>query len=652
MARLPLIINDQRLKTLEGLRENFNLTELLERYRGGQLRAWLNCWDFDSELEQLGALSSDLPEPELLTALCHIFGVEGDAKEQALTAFREEQEKREEQQQEAERQQKLREQEEQRKAEQTKPLTLDEIEFDWQETEAPKIDLLTSGADRFVAIQNGDYKQDKLFFYSYDGLHWNKVKPDSFIEHNAIEDIYCCNGNFILQVNYKAYYSSDFIHWNKLEVDEDGAIKKLIWTGDRYIALISVYEDVEYLENWGFFYKTRTVCCKKSKIYAAEKLAGPWYKEKQTKSISVGEYFSDIVFFNNQFIANGSIDICYAERKELKGDTQLCWYGKTISEMERFVRKKSAIFDNLLWKSRKVCFSYSENSEINSCVTHDGSHWNENFPYAVTELVDADRFIVARLFELGESFFNVKDIGFHLSLDGINWRKLNAPLQKGKIAYLDGKLLIADGNKIAVGTLKIAHKDNTSSCSTHSCNTSTEDRDLHYNVELSAEEAKSGTIKEVTVTRTEICSLCSGSGRESGSGEKNCTNCNGCGLVQGSKSIKVRIPADVKSGAKLRIRGQGNAGRGEAQPGDLYVHITVREEPSVSPSQTNSTNHTTPLKEIADAMNPLKNPAVLISPTGSIAKLIATKLKSSDNISELIATHLKSGIISEEGKNK
>ena len=652
MARLPLIINEQRLKTLEGLRENFNLTELLERFRGGQLRAWLYNWDYDSELEQVEALSPDLPEQELLDALCRIFRVEGDAKEQALTAFREEQEKREEQQQEAERQQKLREQEEQRKAEQTKPLTLDEIEFDWQETEAPKIDLLTSGADRFVAIQNGDYKQDKLFFYSYDGLHWNKVKPDSFIEHNAIEDIYCCNGNFILQVNYKAYYSSDFIHWNKLEVDEDGAIKKLIWTGDRYIALISVYEDVEYLENWGFFYKTRTVCCKKSKIYAAEKLAGPWYKEKQTKSISVGEYFSDIVFFNNQFIANGSIDSSYAERKELKGDTQLCWYGKTISEMERFVRKKSAIFDNLLWKSRKVCFSYSENGEINSCVTHDGSHWNENFPYAVTELVDADRFIVARLFELGESFFNVKDIGFHLSLDGINWRKLNAPLQNGKIAYLDGKLLIADGNKLAVGTLKIAHKNNTSSCSTHSSNTSTEDRDLHYNVELNAEEAKSGTIKEVTVTRTEICSLCSGSGRESGSGEKNCTSCNGCGLVQGSKSIKVQIPVDVKSGAKLRIRGQGNAGRGEAQPGDLYVHITVREEPSVSPSQTNSTNHTTPLKEIADAMNPLKNPAVLISPTGSIAKLIATKLRSSDNISELIATHLKSGIISEEGKNK
>jgi DnaJ-class molecular chaperone len=305
MARLPLIINGLRLKTLEGLRENFNLTELLERFRGGQLRAWLNCWDFDSEQKLVEALSTDLSEQELLEALCHIFGVEGVAKEQALTAFKEEQEKREE---EAKRRKEQQEKEERAKTSAAKPLTLDE-------------------------------------------------------------------------------------------------------------------------------------------------------------------------------------------------------------------------------------------------------------------------------------------------------------------------------SKLAVGTLKIGHKDNTSSTPTHSSNTSTGNRDLHYNLELNAEEAKSGMIKEVTITHSEICSLCSGSGRESGSGERNCTNCNGCGLVQGSKSIKVRIPADVKSGAKLRVQGQGNAGRGEAQPGDLYVHITVRKEPSVSPSQTNSTDHTTPLKEIADAMNPLKNPSVLISPPAGVTKAVINIFK-------------------------
>ena len=261
-------------------------------------------------------------------------------------------------------------------------------------------------------------------------------------------------------------------------------------------------------------------------------------------------------------------------------------------------------------------------------VTDDGIHWKA-LKYGIEQFADANRFIIAHLFILKTMAYahDGTSIGFHVSLDGINWRKLNAPLQMGKIAYLDGKLLIADGNKLAVGTLKIAHKDNTSSCSTHSSNTSTEDRDLHYNVELNAEEAKTGTIKEVTVTRSETCSLCSGSGRESGAGERSCTNCNGCGLVQGSKSIKVRIPADVKSGAKLRVQGQGNAGRGEAQPGDLYVHITVREESSIPPSQTNSVDHTTSLKEIADAMNPLKNPSVLISPTAGVAKAVSNILK-------------------------
>lgn len=617
MARLPLIINGQRLRTLEELHENFNLTELLERFRGGQLRAWLYNWEFKAEQEQVEALSSDLPEQELLEALCRIFGIEGEAKEQALTAFREEQEKLEE---EAKRRKEQQEAEERAKTSIAKPLTLDEIEFDWQEAEGPKVDLLTSGADRFVAIA------DKRGYYSYNGIQWERANLKWKENHSC--HLYCCNGNFILDYGGTPYVYSNFTRWNRIEIGDDTIhINKIIWTGDHYIALISKWEDVKYTEDWGFFSKTKTVNCRKSEIYAAEKLAGPWYKEKLTKSIREGEYLSDIVFFNNQFIANGSIDIFYADRKELKGDTQLCWHGKTISEMERFVRKKSAIYDNRLWKSRKVCFSCNEKEGINSCVTHDGSHWNENFPYQVTELVDADHFIVAHLLEPGKYSFDTKDIGFHVSLDGINWRKLNAPLQKGKIAYLDGKLLIADGNKIAVGTLKIAHKDNTKNSQPSSSNVPTGDRDLHYNLEISAEEAKSGTIKDVTVTRSETCSLCSGSGRESGSGERNCTNCNGCGLVQGSKSIKVRIPADIKSGAKLRVRGQGNTGRGEEPSGDLYVHITVREEPSIPPSQTNSVDHTTPLKEIADAMNPLKNPSVLISPTAGVAKAVTNILK-------------------------
>ena len=101
--------------------------------------------------------------------------------------------------------------------------------------------------------------------------------------------------------------------------------------------------------------------------------------------------------------------------------------------------------------------------------------------------------------------------------------------------------------------------------------------------------------------------------------------------MQGSKSIKVRIPADVKSGAKLRVRGQGNAGRGEAKPGDLYVHITVVEQTRAYQARcqqpAGDTDHTKPLDMIIDSINPLKNPTVLISPTLGISKNVTNMLK-------------------------
>lgn len=607
MARLPLIINDQRLKTLEGLRENFNLTELLARFRGGQLRAWLNCWDFSSELEQVEALSPDLPEQELLETLCHIFRVEGDAKEQALAAFRKEREKLEEQQREVERLRKLHEQEEQRKAEQTEPLTLEEIEFDWQEAEGPKIDLLTSGADRFVAIA------DKRGYYSYNGIQWERANLKW--EENYTCHLYCCNGNFILDYGSTPYVYSNFTRWNKIEIGDNTIyIHKIIWTGDHYIALGSEEYQSSY-ETGTFFKKTETYWVCNPVIYTSDELTGPWHRE----TVKLDKTLSNGVWFNNRLIALS--DGSYNEK--------IIYSGSTLTDLTRHKEKGSGY--GHVWAGMGKCFRgyfTGESTEDCALVTDDGIHW-KTLKYGITQIADANRFIIAHLFKPQTRAYahDGADIGFHVSLDGINWRKLNAPLQNGKIAYLDGKLLIADGNKLAVGTLKIAHKDNTKNSQPGSSNVPTGDRDLHYNLEISAEEAKSGTIKDVTVTRSETCSLCSGSGRESGSGEKNCTNCNGCGLVQGSKSIKVRIPADIKSGAKLRVRGQGNTGRGEEPSGDLYVHITVREEPSIPPSQTNSVDHTTPLKEIADAMNPLKNPSVLISPTAGVAKAVTNILK-------------------------
>jgi len=45
------------------------------------------------------------------------------------------------------------------------------------------------------------------------------------------------------------------------------------------------------------------------------------------------------------------------------------------------------------------------------------------------------------------------------------------------------------------------------------------------------------------------------------------------------KSLKVTIPAGVRDGERIRVRGQGAPGQGKAAPGDLYLHIRLVPHP-------------------------------------------------------------------------
>jgi molecular chaperone DnaJ len=136
--------------------------------------------------------------------------------------------------------------------------------------------------------------------------------------------------------------------------------------------------------------------------------------------------------------------------------------------------------------------------------------------------------------------------------------------------------------------------------------------DLRYDLDLSFEEAAFGTSTKIKVPRHETCAECDGSGAEKGSGPTTCTTCNGygqvryqqgffaitrtCGQCHGSgqvikqkckschgegrvvreKMLELKIPAGVDNGNKLRISGEGDAGRG-GPAGDLYVVLNVRE---------------------------------------------------------------------------
>lgn len=137
--------------------------------------------------------------------------------------------------------------------------------------------------------------------------------------------------------------------------------------------------------------------------------------------------------------------------------------------------------------------------------------------------------------------------------------------------------------------------------------------DLRYDLEISLEEAAKGTEKEIRYRRPVECSKCNGTGAEPGSSkvtcptcggagqvtsnrgfisfrqvcpscqgagqtiEKPCGGCNGEGRVMDSSTVKVRIPAGVSTGSKLRSAGKGEAGQMGGQAGDLYIIIHVKE---------------------------------------------------------------------------
>jgi molecular chaperone DnaJ len=72
----------------------------------------------------------------------------------------------------------------------------------------------------------------------------------------------------------------------------------------------------------------------------------------------------------------------------------------------------------------------------------------------------------------------------------------------------------------------------------------------------------------------QTCPRCRGSGRI----VKNpCDTCLGQGRVRRTRTLAVKVPAGVDTGDRIRLGGEGEAGRNGGPPGDLYVEIQVRE---------------------------------------------------------------------------
>ena len=71
---------------------------------------------------------------------------------------------------------------------------------------------------------------------------------------------------------------------------------------------------------------------------------------------------------------------------------------------------------------------------------------------------------------------------------------------------------------------------------------------------------------------SEPCASCGGSGRRV---TDPCTNCKGSGVETRTRDVRTRIPSGVKNGARIRLKGKGEAGSYGGPPGDLYVNVHV-----------------------------------------------------------------------------
>src|SRR5438874_632308 len=71
------------------------------------------------------------------------------------------------------------------------------------------------------------------------------------------------------------------------------------------------------------------------------------------------------------------------------------------------------------------------------------------------------------------------------------------------------------------------------------------------------------------------CPRCRGNGTVV---EKPCRNCNGTGREVRTKTYTVKIPAGVKDGTRIRLKGKGEVGANGGSAGDLFV--VTRVQPS------------------------------------------------------------------------
>ena len=104
--------------------------------------------------------------------------------------------------------------------------------------------------------------------------------------------------------------------------------------------------------------------------------------------------------------------------------------------------------------------------------------------------------------------------------------------------------------------------------------------DVEYGIDLTLEEAKTGTTKNLRLTVEDICARCNGSGMSQDSGGRfnlgaACPQCRGHGRIPSIRNVEVKIPPGVAEGQRIRLAGEGIAAP-NGKRGDLYLLVRLK----------------------------------------------------------------------------
>ena len=136
--------------------------------------------------------------------------------------------------------------------------------------------------------------------------------------------------------------------------------------------------------------------------------------------------------------------------------------------------------------------------------------------------------------------------------------------------------------------------------------------DLRYNLEISLEDAFEGQTVDIDVPTLSECETCDGTGAKPGTGfstcgtcqghgkvraaqgfftiertcpachgrgetmDQPCTDCNGQGRKQKTRSLSVDVPQGIEDGTRIRLSGEGEAGMRGGPAGDLYIFVSIK----------------------------------------------------------------------------